>query len=401
MIVSGASIGLSYREYLKLTASCKYVCCQKRQQAVKYIREDFVARASADRIVSNELQAQREQFYEQLHGQSIEPLWRVLGDAAPAEPRVQSLAHMWAWRDVRPCMMKASDLVTPREAERRVLMLINPAFKSTTFRTVGLIYAGIQLIMPGEVADSHRHTPNAQRFIIEGEGAYTAVEGERTIMSKGDFVLTPGWTWHDHGNESGKPMIWLDGLDLPFAIVSDANFFEDYAGGDGQMQPIYRQAGDSHHRWGRNLRPTWAEPSSTSSTPILNYRWTESRDALHGLRAENGSPYDGVILQYTNPVTGGPTLPTISACLQLLRKGERTQSHRHTSSTVYHVAEGEGRSLIGDAEYRWEEGDTFVVPSWAAHAHESVNGEAVLFSYSDRPIIDAFGYYREAPLPQE
>jgi gentisate 1,2-dioxygenase len=354
-----------------------------------------MAHASADGILSNELQSQREQFYKQLEAQNIEPLWRVLGDAAPKEPRVTSLAHMWAWRDMRPAMTKAGDLVTPQEAERRVLMLINPAFKSTTFRTVGLIYAGIQLIMPGEIADSHRHTPNAQRFIIEGEGAYTAVEGERTIMSKGDFVLTPGWTWHDHGNQSSKPMIWLDGLDIPFAIMLDSNFFEDYVGGDGQMQPIYRQEEDSHHRWGRNLRPTWEQPSSTASSPILNYRWTQSRDALHALRAEKGSPYDGIILQYTSPVTGGPTLPTISAYLQLLRKGEHTQSHRHTSSTVYHVAEGEGRSLVGGSEFKWEEGDTFIVPSWLAHEHESVNGEAVLFSYSDRPIINAFGFYRE------
>lgn len=171
-----------------------------------------MALASADRVLSNDLHAQRERLYEQLEAHSIEPLWRVLGDAAPKAPRVQSVAHMWAWREVRPYMMTAGDLVTPQEAERRVLMLINPAFKSMTFRTVGLIYAGIQMIMPGEIADSHRHTPNAQRFIIEGEGAYTAVEGERTIMAKGDFVLTPAWAWHDHGNELAKPMIWLDGL---------------------------------------------------------------------------------------------------------------------------------------------------------------------------------------------
>ncbi len=309
-----------------------------------------MAQAAAERTLSNELVAQREQLYRQLESRSIEPLWRVLGDAAPKQPRVTSVAHKWAWREVRPFMLSAGDLVTPQEAERRVLMLINPAFKSTTFRTVGLIYAGIQLIMPGEIADSHRHTPNAQRFIIEGDGAYTAVEGERTIMSKGDFVLTPAWTWHDHGNESDRPMIWLDGLDIPFAILADANFFEDYVGGDGRMQPIHRPTEDSHNRFGRNLRPAWQEPPSRAATPILNYRWSEARAALHALRAESGSPYDGIILQYVNPLTGGPTLPTISAALQLLRKGERTAPHRHTSSTVYHVAEGQGRSRIGDAE---------------------------------------------------
>ena len=358
-----------------------------------------MAQALIDSTLSNDIQAQREQFYRQLNAKSIAPLWLVLGDAAPKEPRVQSVAHMWAWRDVKSYMAKAGDLVTPQEAERRVLMLINPGFKSNTFRTVGLIFAGIQMIMPGEIADSHRHTPNAQRFIIEGGGAYTAVQGERTIMSKGDFVLTPAWAWHDHGNESSKPMIWLDGLDLPYAIILDANFFEDYVGGDGQTQPIYRQTEDSHHRWGRNLRPTWERPPlSTAASPILNYRWSESRDALHALRDEKGSPHDGIMLQYINPMTGGPTLPTISAYLQLIRKGEHTQPHRHTSSTVYHVAEGEGRSLVGDTEYKWEEGDTFVVPSWVAHEHESSNGEAVLFSYSDRPIIHAAGFYREEAL---
>jgi gentisate 1,2-dioxygenase len=372
----------------KKTASC----------LMKY-REKNMAHGSSDRALSNDLQSQREQLYKQLEAQNIEPLWRVLGDAAPKTPKVESVPHMWAWRDVRPHMLTAGDLVTPQEAERRVLMLINPAFKSMTFRTVGLIYAGIQMIMPGEIADSHRHTPNAQRFIIEGDGAYTAVEGERTIMSKGDFVLTPAWAWHDHGNESTTPMIWLDGLDLPFAIMLDSNFFEDYASGDGRMQPIFRETEDSHHRWGRNLRPTWEQPASALSSSVLNYRWKDARDSLHALRGEPGSPYDGIILQYTNPVTGKPTLPTIAAYLQLLRKSEHTQSHRHTSSAIYHVAEGEGRSLVGETEFKWQEGDTFVVPSWMPHEHESVGGEAVLFSYSDKPIIDAFGFYREE-LPQ-
>lgn len=345
--------------------------------------------------ISADLEQRREGFYRELEAQSIEPLWRALKDAAPKSPRVQSVPHIWRWREVRSQMLRAADLVTPQEAERRVLMLINPAFKPTTFRTVGMVYGGIQLVMPGEIADSHRHSPNAQRFIIEGEGAYTAVEGERTAMSRGDFVLTPAWAWHDHGNPSDKPMIWLDGLDLPFVSLMDANFFEDYVDGDGQMQPIFRQNEDSHHRWGRNLRPMWEEPREGRVSPVLNYRWTETRAALHALRDEKGSPFDGIIMQYTNPVTGGPTLPTIAAHLQLLRKGERTQAHRHTSSTIYHVAEGGGCSVIGNVEFEWQEGDTFVVPSWVAHEHRSVGGEAVLFSFSDRPIINAFGLYKE------
>lgn len=345
--------------------------------------------------LSNDLKAQREAYYEDLNARHVEPLWRALATASPKEPRVQSVPYIWHWRDLRPRMLRASDLITPQEAERRVLMLINPSYEAKTIRTVGLIYAGVQLIMPGEIADSHRHTPSAQRFVMEGSGGYTAVDGERTIMKKGDFVLTPGWAWHDHGNEGSEPVMWLDGLDLPFVNILDANFFEDYVEGDGQMQPIVRPLEDATHRYGRNLRPSWTGSKSGMASPILNYRWTDSRQTLHELREDPASPFDGVILQYVNPVNGGPTLPTISASLQLLRRNEHTKAHRHTSSTIYHVAEGGGRSIIAGKEYQWEEGDTFVVPSWCWHEHESTGGEAVLFSYTDRPVIDAFGLYRE------
>lgn len=351
---------------------------------------------SAEKQSSNDLQSQRNAFHEQLKDMSIAPLWLNLDTAAQKEPRVAGVPHIWRWQDIKPMMLRGGDLISPQEAERRVLMLINPSFDMKSARTVGMIFGGIQFLMPGEIADSHRHSPNAQRFIIEGEGAYTAVEGERTIMRKGDFVTTPAWKWHDHGNESDQPMAWLDGLDLPFVNLLDANFFEDYAEGDGQMQEINRQLEDSAHRWGRGMRPTWQEPNEPRQSPVLNYRWADCRDNLHALRQEEGSPFDGIIMEYMNPLNGGPTLPTISAYLQLLRKDEHTRSHRHTSSTIYHVAEGGGGSLIGGTEYFWEEGDTFVIPSWIEHEHWSDGGEAVLFSYSDRPILSAFGFYRES-----
>ena len=351
---------------------------------------------SATTQLPNDLKAQRDAFHEELKAMSITPLWLNLATAAQNEPKVDAVPHIWRWRDIKPMMLRGGDLISPQEAERRVLMLINPSFEAKSARTVGMIFGGIQFLMPGEIADSHRHSPNAQRFIIEGEGSYTAVEGERTIMKKGDFVTTPAWRWHDHGNESDQPMAWLDGLDLPFANLLDANFFEDYVEGDGQMQPIYRQEGDSIHRWGRGMRPAWQEPIEPRQSPVLNYRWTDCRDNLHALREEEGSPFDGIIMAYVNPLNGGPTLPTISAYLQLLRKGEHTRSHRHTSSTIYHVAEGGGGTLVGDTEYLWEEGDTFVIPSWVEHEHWSDGGEAVLFSYTDRPILNAFGFYSEA-----
>lgn len=344
---------------------------------------------------TNDLQTQRDMFHRELDAMSIIPLWLNLGAAAQAEPNVAAVPYIWRWSEIKPMMLRGGDLITPQEAERRVLMLINPGYDRKSARTVGMIFGGIQFLLSGEIADSHQHSPNAHRFIIEGEGAYTAVDGERTIMRKGDFVTTPAWKWHDHGNESGQPMAWLDGLDLPFVNLLDANFFEDYEDGNRQTQPVYRKNEDSLYRWGRGMKPAWEAPKDPRQSPVLNYRWTDCRSNLHALREEEGSPYDGIIMQYVNPHNGGPTLPTISAYLQLLRKGEHTRSHRHTASTIYHVAEGGGGSLIGDQVFHWQEGDTFVIPSWMEHEHWSTEGEAVLFSYSDRPILQAFGFYRE------
>lgn len=336
----------------------------------------------------------RAAYYAEADRRGLSPLWEVMCHATPRQPVPVSVPHHWRWRDVRPSVLAAGDLLSAWEAERRVLMLINPACEPTSFRTVGLIYAGIQLVMPGEKAPTHRHVPNAQRFVIEGEGAYTNVDGEQTVMARGDFVLTPGWSWHDHGNESSRPMMWLDGLDLPFINMIDVNFAEDYADGASTVQPIDRADGTCNAIWGRNMLPAW-DRGARRASPIINYRWKSSREALHRLRDEAGCPFDGVILRYNNPVDGGPTLPTIAASLQLLRPGRKTGTHRHTASTIYHVAEGRGISRVGDREFDWEEGDTFVVPSWAWHWHEALGGEAVLFAYTDRPIIEPFGFHRE------
>jgi gentisate 1,2-dioxygenase len=346
----------------------------------------------------NDLTQQREALYKHLESQNIEALWRALDAVTPRTPVAQSVPHIWRWRDMKPMLSKACDVVTPQEAERRVLMLINPAYPAKTLRTVGLLYAGIQMIRPGETADAHRHSPNAQRFIIAGEGVYMNVDGETAMAAKGDFVLTPSWCWHDHGNRSGQDMVWLDGLDIAFANILDANFFEDWEG-PGHSPPVTVAEGDSHRRWGRHMRPTWQEPERPGRASMLLYAWGESRDALHALRHDQGSPYDGIIMQYCDPRDGGPTMPTFASSLQLLRKDEHTRAHRHTSSTIYHVAEGGGRSIIGGAEFAWEEGDTFVLPSWTWHEHESVGGDAVLFSYTDRPVIETFRWYREEEHP--
>ena len=341
------------------------------------------------------LRAAREDFYRDLPGYQLGALWNVLSDALTPEPRSRSVPYHWKWADVRPRVLLAGELVTAAEAERRVLYFLNPGLPPEQLKTVGPLYAGVQLILPGEIARTHHHTPAAIRFIIEGQAAYTTVSGERTIMDKGDFVTTPNWSWHDHGNESDQPMLWLDGLDLPFVTDLDAIFFElFYEKAEREVQPVVRPNEDSMHRWAKNMRPTYDQPDGRFS-PILNYRWEASRSALHALRNDEGSPFDGIILEYINPMTGGPSLPTMGAYLQLLREGEHTLAHRHTSSTVYHVAEGSGYSIVAGQRFDWTVGDTFVVPSWATHEHAAEDGEAVLFSFTDRPILQAFDLLRE------
>jgi gentisate 1,2-dioxygenase len=362
---------------------------------------DTIAKKAAPkgpREVTPELRAERKRFYADLPRLQLGALWNVLEDALTPEPRTRSVPYLWKWSDVRPRVMRAGELVTAAEAERRVLYFVNPGLPPEELKAVGTLYSGVQLILPGEIARTHHHTPSATRFILEGELAYTTVSGERTLMRKGDYVTTPNWTWHDHGNESDRPMLWLDGLDLPFVIELDAVFFELFVEKTGSdVQPVVRPMDDATHRWARNLRPSYQRHDARFS-PILNYRWEDSRAALHALRDDTASAFDGVMLEYINPVNGGPSLPTMSAYLQLLRTGERTKAHRHTASSVYSVAEGAGHSIIAGQRFDWREGDTFVVPSWSWHEHAADGGEAVLFAFSDRPVLEAFDLLREQAL---
>jgi len=346
--------------------------------------------------VTPELQRKREAFYAELPEFNMRPLWAILKDAMTPEPTTQAVPYLWKWKDVRPRMYKAAELVSAEEAERRVLMLLNPGMEKPG--ATSTLFAGVQMILPHEIARTHHHTPNAIRFVIEGSRAYTTVNGERSLMEKGDLLTTPIWAWHDHGNDADVPMLWLDGLDMPFVQSVDAMFFEYYP---ELTQPLRREVDDSIRRYGSNLLPAFERPIGEGLySPVLNYRWKDARASLEAAKGDQGSPYDGVIFEYTNPYTGGPSLPTMSSCLQLVRKGEHTKAHRHVSSAVYHVAEGRGYSIIRGERFDWEESDTFVVPAWSWHEHASAGDDAVLYSFNDRPILKPFGLEREQAHPK-
>jgi gentisate 1,2-dioxygenase len=334
---------------------------------------------------------ERQAFYDKIAPANLAPLWEQLHSLVTAEPRPRVLPAIWHYEQVRPHLMQSGSLITAQEATRRVLMLMNPGLGGEASIT-GSLFAGLQLIMPGEVAPAHRHTQSALRFIIEGHGAYTAVDGERTLMEPGDFVITPSWTWHDHGNDTSEPMVWLDGLDVQLVNLLNASFAEGYP---EDTQPVSRPEGDALARYGHNLLPVDWKPAVKTS-PVFNYPYTYSREALAAL-AKNGDPdpYHGHKLRYVNPATGESAMPTIGTFLQLLPKGFAVSPYRSTDGTVYVAVEGEGETRIGDTIMRWGPRDIWIVPSWMPHTHRAAS-EAVLFSFSDRPVQEKLGLWREA-----
>jgi gentisate 1,2-dioxygenase len=291
---------------------------------------------------------------------------------------------------MRPLLMRAVELVDHHKAERRVLVLENPALRGTTFITHSL-FAGLQIIMPGEVAPSHRHTPNALRFIVEGKGAYTAVAGERTCMEPGDFIVTPGWAWHDHGNTGSEAVVWMDGLDTPFAQFFDANFREDYP---QDKHPLTHADGYAAAAYGSSLLPVEYRPGGLA-TPMLRYPYERTREAL-GRLAREGPMHaaHGVRLRYVNTADGRHAFPTMATFMRLLPKGFSGASARATDGEVFNVVEGRGVAEIGAERYAFAPHDVFVVPPWCPHRFRAESA-CVLFSFSDRAAQEALGFWRE------
>ena len=338
--------------------------------------------------------AERQEFYQRIGERSATPLWEVLSDIVTPEPRTGCVPAIWRYREMRPFLMEAGRLITAKEAERRVLVLENPGARGES-RITGTLYAGMQLVLPGEIAPTHRHAASALRFVLESDGGYTAVEGERITMRPNDFILTPSWTYHDHGNPGNGPVTWLDGLDIPLINALATSFAEHYP---EETQPVTKNQHDSLARYGANMLPV-EYVSTRKSSPVVHYPYERSRETIHQLY-RNGpvDPVHGAKMQFANPATGGSPMPTIGAFLQLLPAGFQGSAYRSTDATVFCVAEGSGRTQIGGRNYDWEAHDVFVVPSWCPVAHQA-DGESVLFSFSDRPVQKALGVWRDQTGP--
>ena len=334
------------------------------------------------------IEAMRDAYYARIAKHSMAPLWKAMSTLVPDAPVTRCVPAIWHFDEVKSLVMEAGNLITAEEAERRVLMLQNPGLGEP--RTTNTLFAGIQMIMPGEIAPAHRHTSSAIRFVLDGEGAYTAVEGEKAFMSPGDFVITANWAPHDHGNSSNQPMLWLDVLDAPTINFFETSFGEDFP---TPTQPTSRQDGDSLNFYGSGVLPDGAP--ALKRTPVINYTYARTRPIVERLlKAGDIDGRHGARVRYANPATGGPVLPTMGACLAMLPKGFRGAPYRATDGTIFACAEGSGRTTVDGTVLEWGRNDVFVVPPWKHYFH-TASEQSVLFSISDRPAQEALGIWRE------
>jgi gentisate 1,2-dioxygenase len=313
-------------------------------------------------------QADIDAYCGRLREAGLDAPWSRPGPLIQAKgSRVQPF--LWQWSEIEPRLQEAARFVAPgRGAERRILRLANPGVPERT--SAHTLSVAVQYLLPGETAPSHRHTPNALRFMIQGEGAYTIVEGRKFVMAPGDLAITPSQTWHEHGNEGSEPVMWLDGLDSPVVRYLEILSMESPEGAGAAI---------SHATGGRTIH-----------YPFVHAH----RELLR--RAGSDPAASEVVMEYVDPNTGRSVLPTIDCCLRMLRPGAATETRGRTSCGVYHVVRGRGASTIGDFTCEWRAGDFFVVPPRTAHSHRNVADEpAVLFSLHDSPLLRALELYYE------
>lgn len=342
-------------------------------------------------------QAALEKLYADFEKLHCMPLWTQTNDLMPFTPAPKAVPHVWKWSELYPLAQRSGDLVpVGRGGERRAIGLGNPGLGGRPYISPTL-WAAIQYLGPKETAPEHRHSQNAFRFVVEGEGVWTVVNGDPVRMSRGDFLLTPGWNFHGHHNETDHPMAWIDGLDIPFSYQNDVGFFEfgservtDYA------TPNFSR---SERLWCHpGLRPL-SGLQNTVSSPIGAYRWEFTDRALTEqlLLEDEGQPaaveQGHAAVRYVNPTTGGDVMPTIRAEFHRVRTGTVTPPRREVGSSVFQVFDGKGSVALGSNEHKVDIGDLFVVPSWVAWSLQAET-KLDLFRFSDAPIIERLHFDR-------
>lgn len=329
-------------------------------------------------------------LYKQLAESELQPLWELKG-LLTHEPTVSGVAHRWPGREMRELGARAGDLVpVERGGDRRVLACCNPGLGGAPW-AVSTLWAAVQYLRGHEVAPAHRHTPAALRFVIEGSGVFTLVDGDPLHMGPGDLVLTPSWAFHEHHNPTPDPMIWVDVLDLPLVKALDAVFFEEGPSAEANTATAGRSASESWYGAGPGLVPVAGPELPAHRSPLLAYRWADTDRALAAQLAAAGGSH--ARLRYTDPVRGGDVMPTMRCEVERVLAGTTTATVRRTGGRVAVVLHGTGEVRVGAERFRLEPGDILAVPSWAPWS-VTAHADLDLFTTSDAPVLEALGLYR-------
>ena len=346
-----------------------------------------------DMSLSHTVEVGYDKFCGALAAHDLKPLWKIARQLMPEVPLATTEAWLWKWDHILPLAIRAGEIITiERGGDRRVLALANPGLKGLPFTSTTL-WGALQYLGPRESAPAHRHTPSAIRFVLSGSGVYTTVNGDACDMEAGDLILTPNWNWHDHNNQSDKPMLWFDGLDLPLLTTLESIFFENHP---DQLQLVESRNRSEQGFAGVGLRELRVS-SPVAHSPLLRYRWGETERTLEALHQARGGPMNS--LEFVNPLTGSPVVSTFACEMHRIYPGERTATRRKTGSSVFVVFQGSGYSVINGIRFEWGPGDIFVTPSWASVDHEA-SERADLFAISDRPVLQALHLYREEELAE-
>lgn len=324
-----------------------------------------------------------------LTAQNLVPLWPSLrGVLPPGKPRPNTRATFWSYQAIRPLLLRAGELTPIEKAERRVLVLANPGHGLEKMQASAAIYLGMQLLLPGEWAPSHRHTPNAVRMVVEGEGAWTTVDGEKCPMRRGDLILTPTGLWHEHGHDGTQPVIWLDVLDLPMVYYMEASYHVN-----GERQAVRPGRGDRSYARG-GLVPTPAFARSDKAYPMLRYPWVDARAALESLAGDRPD-LDAVQVTYANPETGGDAQNILGFYALMLRPGQTLALPARSPAMVMHLVEGAVDVDIEQQRFALAEADTCCAPGYTPVQLRNRSGDAPAFIFiaDESPLHRKLGVF--------
>jgi gentisate 1,2-dioxygenase len=329
------------------------------------------------------------EYVQELRDLNLVPLWPSLrGVLPPKIPTRQTKPTHWPYKNIKPLLLKAGELTPIEKAERRVLVLANPGHGLEKMQASAAMYLGMQLLMPGEWAPSHRHTPNAVRMIVEGEGAYTTVDGEKCPMSRGDLILTPTGLWHEHGHDGTEPVIWLDVLDLPLVYYMEASYHIN-----GDRQTVVPGLGDKQYARG-GVVPTHVFERSKKAYPMLRYAWTDAKTALDSMAQDNPSQ-ESIQVTYVNPETGNDAENILGFYALMLRPGQTLRLPARSPAQVFHVIEGAVEAKIVDSTFSLVEADTCCAPGYEAVTLKNldVKKPTFIFIADESPLHRKLGVF--------